>query len=118
MNPIEAESTAAVATRNGSPARNGNGNGGNRRRPAGRSRIEAAAAANAAAAAAAQAAGDAMGELYANRLVACLDAEGIDGDLDDDGLAAVLVIVRQMEGRSTLPQRRPDGTGAQPAARL
>ena len=117
MNPIEAESTAAVATRNGSPARNGN-SGGGRRRPASRSRIEAAAAANAAAAAAAQAAGDAMGELYANRLVACLDAEGLGAELDDDGLQAVLVVVRTMEARAPLPQQQPGGTGAQPAVRL
>jgi hypothetical protein len=112
VNRIEAEAEAAAVT-----ARNRNGHG-NGRRPAARSRIEAAAAANAAAAAAAQAAGEAMGELYASRLIACLDAEGLGAGLDDDGVAAVLVIVRTMEARAPLPQRQPGGTGAQPAVRL
>jgi hypothetical protein len=106
---IEAQAEAAARGRNGH---------GRERRPAARSRIEAAAAANAAAAAAASAAGEAMGELYANRLIAVLDAEGIGGDLSDADLDAVLYMVRRLAAPGPLPQRDPGSTGAQPAQRL
>jgi hypothetical protein len=106
---IEAQAEAAARSRNGH---------GRERRPAARSRIEAAAAANAAAAAAAQAAGEAMGELYGNRLIAVLDAEGIGGDLSDDDRDAILHMVRRLSAPAPLPHREPGGTGAHPAVRL
>ena len=111
VNPIETQARAA--------ARNSNG-----RRPSARSRIEAAAAANAAAAeasaaanAAAEAVAHAMGELYANPLIARLDAEGLGSELTGDDLQAILHLVRSLEARAPLPQRHA-GTGEQPAQRL
>jgi hypothetical protein len=114
LNPIAAE--AAVATR----GRNGHHGSGRERRPAARSRIEAAAAANAHAAQAHQAVGDALGEMYANRLIALLDAEGLGAELPDEILQAILVIVRAVMPAQPLPQRQPggNGTGPQPAQRM
>lgn len=103
MNPIEADSAAAVATRNGSPARARNGN----RPPSARARIEAAAAA-------AQAAEQAMADLYANPLIARLDLEGLGCDLAEHDLDAILTLVRSLDARVPLPQRQPgNGTGPQ-----
>jgi hypothetical protein len=95
---IEAESRAA-ASRNG-------------RRPSARSRIEAAAAA-------AKAAGEAMGELYANPLIARLDIEGLGGELSEADLEAILHMVRRLEMPAPLPQRRSgNGAGGQHAGML
>lgn len=91
MTVIEAQADAA--------ARNRNGNG---RRPSGRARIEAAAKA-------AKAAEAAMGELYANPLIARLDLEGLGAELSDADLEAILHMVRRLEMSAPLPQRRPAG---------
>ena len=87
--------------------RNGNG-----RRPPAAARIEAAGAALAAA-------GAALGELFANPLIACLDAEGLGAALSDGDRDAVLVLVRSLEAaaRAPLPRRDPGATGPQPAVR-
>ena len=89
--------------------RNGNGNG---RRPPAAARIEAAGAAMAAA-------GAALGELFANRLIACLDAEGLGAGLSDGDLSAVLTVIRSLESAAPppLPRRDPGATGPQAAVR-
>jgi hypothetical protein len=97
MTSIEAESRAA-ASRNGG------------RRPSARSRIEAAAAA-------AKAAEAAMGELYANPLIARLDLEGLGAELPEADLEAILHMVRRLEMPAPLPQRR-SGNGGQHAERM
>jgi hypothetical protein len=90
-NSIAAQADAAVRSRNG-------------RRPQSRGLIETAAAM--------------MHELYANPLIACLDAEGLGSQLSDGDRDAVLTLVRSLEARALLPQRQPGSTGAQPAQRL
>jgi hypothetical protein len=90
---IEAQAEAA--------ARNRNGNG---HRPPARGLLETAAAV--------------MRELYANPLIALLDAEGLGAQLSEADRDAVLHLVRSLEARAPLPQRQPGGTGAQPAVRL
>jgi hypothetical protein len=61
-----------------------------------------------------------MRELYANPLIALLDAEGLGASLSDGDRDAVLHLVRSLEGRAVppLPQRQPGATGSQPAQRL
>lgn len=93
MTVIEAESARAAASRNG-------------RRPSGRARIEAAAKA-------AKAAEAAMGELYANPLIARLDLEGLGGELSDADLEAILHMVRRLEMPAQLPQRQRGGSHAE-----
>jgi hypothetical protein len=90
-NPIEVEAATAARNRNG-------------HRPPPRGLIETAAAV--------------MRELYANPLIACLDAEALGAQLSDGDRAAVLTLVRSLEARAPLPQRQPGSTGAQPAQRL
>ena len=90
-NSIAAQADAAVRSRNG-------------HRPPPRGLLETAAMA--------------MRELYANPLIALLDAEGLGSQLSDGDRDAVLTLIRSLEARAPLPQRQPGGTGAQPAVRL
>lgn len=90
-NRIEAQAEAAARNRNG-------------HRPPARGLLETAAMV--------------MRELYANPLIALLDAEGLGSQLTEPDRDAVLTLVRSLEARGPLPQREPGGTGAQPAVRL
>jgi hypothetical protein len=112
MTPIADDADRAARHRNGRRSR---------------SRLEAAQEAAAAAARAAEAAAVAaetaaaeMREARANPLVAALDAESLGAGLSDGDREAILHMVRSLESRPVppLPQRQPNGTGAQPAVRL
>jgi hypothetical protein len=108
---IEADADQAARHRNGRRSRS--------RLEAAQDAAAAAARAAEAAAVAAETAAAEMREARANPLVAALDAESLGAQLTDGDRDAVLTLVRSLEGRAVppLPQRQPNGTGAQDGQR-